>query len=499
MWSKLGHRWSRLREHWPLIGMLIVALALRLYRLTWPGLWTDEGFSILLAGLPPRELVIGMVNDMHPPFFYLLLKLWMLAGDGEFYIRLFPVLCGLSTVVLVYVAGRRMFGPAVGAWAAFYLALDPMHIAYSREIRQYILFVLLCALSACFCWRWAEDLSPGVWGAYVLTTLLAIYTENVGLLLLPFENVFILLSLARQKRWRSLPHWLAGQALVLLGYLPWVPVLGYQMIFPQPSWLVPGSWADLWNMLPHLVFGEPHWAGEDLWQIAAYAWLLAIPLAMGLLLARRREWRWAGLFNWLWLLLVGGVLAFMATRLPIYQEKQFLLLTPVLALLLGVGTVALPKAGRPVLALLFLLLLLPSLHNVYFRHELANHPQREAWKELAAYIDDEARPGDALVFNPGISSVMLNFYLEKELPYAGYPQLYDPYVGSLRGEKATPERLEAHLGPFIRQYERIWLVECCLPDFWDPQRCLPGWMAQWGRPTPLPEFPGLQVRLYEAR
>ncbi len=492
--------WARIRGHLPLAGAVALALATRLFRLTWPGIWGDEGFTIFLARSSLPDLFVGTANDLHPPFFYLLLKAWLLPGWSEVYVRLLPVLCGVLTVVLAFWIGRRLFDPVVGAWAAFYLALSPLHVLFSREVRMYVVLILLGTLSAYLAWRWMEQ--PLQWGrlAYVAVTLAALYTQNMALFVLVFENLFVLWLAVRDKRWKDWGHWILGQVLLLLGYLPWIPVVIDQALHRHPTWIGRGTLSGLAWAVTHLVLGQRGWQEEGVWQVVALAWLGVLAVVVGgVCLLRRRPWRRPGSFVWAWFLVPGVVLFGLSLRFPIFQEKQFLLLTVPLALLMAIGTAGLRKGWRVVAAVAFLGLVVPSLYNIYFRQQLVDHPGEEAWRDLAAYIDTYAEPGDALFYNPGAAEVILGLYLKTPLPREAYPQPYTPRVGSYAGETATPERVAARLEPFAGQYRRIWLAECCLPEFWDPQRLIRAWLEQWGRPVEIPSFPGLQVRLYESR
>jgi 4-amino-4-deoxy-L-arabinose transferase-like glycosyltransferase len=486
-------------RYFPLVGILAVALAVRLFRLTWPGIWSDEGFSIFLARSPLPDLVLGTANDLHPPLFYLLLKVWLLPGFSEVWGRLFSVLWGMATVVLAYLAGRHFFDPAVGTWAALVLALSPLHVAYSREIRMYIVLVFLSALSLYLAWRWAAHPFRGAWAGCIAATLLALYTQNLALFLLPVENILVVATLVGRRRWGDLGHWVLGQVLLLLGYLPWLPVTIAQTLFHRATWVGTARPEQLRDVFPHLLLGEPRLGEEGWWLLAAYLWMAAALVGAGLYLAKRRE-RWRnGLWSTGWFLLLAGMLVGVTTHFPIFQEKQFLMLTVPMALLAGWGLAGLPRAGRVAALLLFLVLVIPSLVNLYVRHEIADHPPQEAWRELAAYMEAHIQPGDALVINPGAAEPTLNLYLTAPITRAAYPQTYDPRVGNFAGQVATPQRVEALLRPLAEGHRRIWLVECCLPTFWDPERYLPAWLEAWGRPVDLPAFPGLEVRLYERK
>lgn len=496
----MEHRkvWSRLKIHLPLAGVLVLAIAARLFRLDWPGMWGDEGFSIFLARSSVPDIFIGTANDLHPPLFYLLLKVWLLPGWDIIYARLLSVFVGILTVVLAFEIGRRLFNSTVGAWAAFYLALSPMHILFSREVRMYILLVFLASLSAYLTWRWVADPFPGVRLSYVLVTLLALYTQNMALFTLLFEVAFFLGVAILGKRWKELGRWFIGQLLLFLGYLPWLFVAIYQFLSFHPSWVGRAGLSQLPELLSHLTRGPADWPEKGSWGNASLVWLAIILLAgiWWLIETRRQQ---AGCFIWLWFLLPGGILFGLTLWFPLYQEKQFLMLTVPLSLLLAIGTARLRRPWHIGVVLLYLLLLMPSLYNLYFWHHLPDHPVEEAWLEAASYIKAHTRDGDGLFFNPGAAEVILGLYLETPLPREGYPMRYTPQIGGYVGQSATPERVEARLGPLAERCRRIWLVECCLPTFWDPGRYIPAWLERWGQPIPLPDFPGLEIRLYEGR
>ena len=134
------------------------------------------------------------------------------------------------------------------------------------------------------------------------------------------------------------------------------------------------------DTLPHLVFGEPAIQQTAPWQIAAYACLLAVAVVAGVFaLARKERLRKAALYSWVWFLLAMALLFGLSLRFPIYQEKHYLVLTVPLALLMGLGTASLHKVARIAAFLCFVALALPSLHNVYFRHQLADHPVEDCF------------------------------------------------------------------------------------------------------------------------
>ena len=124
--------------------MLGLALGLRLLGLQRNELSFDEAFSALVASASPTEILAELNNDSSPPLYYLLLYLWRaVAGSGPAALRGLSVLCGVTAVFLAYRLGRRLWGADVAWLGALLLAVSPLHIYYSQQVRPYALFVLL--------------------------------------------------------------------------------------------------------------------------------------------------------------------------------------------------------------------------------------------------------------------------------------------------------------------------------------------------------------------
>ena len=223
-------------ENLPAVALLTAAgLALRLARLGFQPLWWDEGYTVWFATQPLREMIALTARDIHPPLYYGLLSAWIgLWGTHPLALRMFSVLAGMLAIPLLYLATRTLMGPRVGLWAAGLLALSPIHIYYSQELRMYGLVALL-SLGATFyaarllalgCDGDAASSADGV--KYLACTLAALYTQYYAALLPIGFTVYALW------RWRRAPRrivgWLAWQGAAALGYLPWAWYAAPQLI-----------------------------------------------------------------------------------------------------------------------------------------------------------------------------------------------------------------------------------------------------------------------------
>lgn len=89
--------------------LMAVALFVRCYRLALPVLSVDEAFSWRLAQYAPADLIRRTAADVHPPLYYLLLKVWLaVAGDSPGSLRGFSVLWSVLTIPLLYLVCREI-------------------------------------------------------------------------------------------------------------------------------------------------------------------------------------------------------------------------------------------------------------------------------------------------------------------------------------------------------------------------------------------------------
>ena len=251
-----------LRETWFLLALTLLALFLRVLRLDLQPLWWDEGYSVWFATHPLGQMVGLTAEDIHPPLYYALLHGWtLLLGSGPIALRLLSVVFGVLAVPAIYLAGRRMLTHRAALLAALLLAINPLHIFYSQEVRMYGLMALWSIGVAAAAWGMCR--SVGVWGcggageresrgaeeqgsrgageqrgrgaeerrrkyhpvtlselAYVLFTTAALYTQYYAVFLPIGLTIYALWHWRRNTR--ALGRWLIAQAAAALLYLPWV-------------------------------------------------------------------------------------------------------------------------------------------------------------------------------------------------------------------------------------------------------------------------------------
>ena len=143
--SRRLSRWESPRGVMALLVLLfLLAFGLRLYRLGYQSLWYDEAVSMHLAMKDLCGLTLHTAGDIHPPLYYYLLHFWILVtGSSEFSVAFFAVVFGLLVLTLAYRLAREVYGRRVGVLTAFLIAISPLNLWYSQEVRMYTLGAFL--------------------------------------------------------------------------------------------------------------------------------------------------------------------------------------------------------------------------------------------------------------------------------------------------------------------------------------------------------------------
>ncbi|MBX3051002.1 MAG: hypothetical protein KF753_05995 [Caldilineaceae bacterium] len=367
------------RSLWLPILLCAIGVGLRLLRLEWQPLWWDEGYSVYFATEPLAEMVRLTALDIHPPLYYALLHLWLIGfgSASPLILRGFSVLVGVLALPAFWWLVRLVYPsrPRVALWGLLLLALNPMHIFYSQEVRMYGLEMLLGIVSTGYFWQLTKgERQPGktrAWVGYVAATAALLYTEYYAVLLPLGHGLWSLWYFRRQLR-RLLPlvvAWLAAA----LAFLPWL-LYAVPALVPYVSQKIV---EDADRPLGLFAYGLRHLVAFTSGHIRPVLWLA--PVAALLLLVvliwlfRARQEMSPSLWKesqsptpfFLTLLLLPFAAGFVLNlRLPFFPEggeRVLLFVLPYFLLLLAAGLedVAALRArwGRPAAAFLLLSLL----------------------------------------------------------------------------------------------------------------------------------------------
>jgi 4-amino-4-deoxy-L-arabinose transferase-like glycosyltransferase len=149
---------NRQNPSWQIVGVAAIAVVVVFSNLGGVRLWDrDEPRNAGCARemLERNDWVVPTFNAQlrgHKPvlLYWLMMSAYSVFGVNEFAARFWSAVLGTGTVLLTYGMGRRMFGPAVGVWAAVMLATSMMFDVASRAATPDAPLIFFSALGMYF-------------------------------------------------------------------------------------------------------------------------------------------------------------------------------------------------------------------------------------------------------------------------------------------------------------------------------------------------------------
>jgi hypothetical protein len=215
---------------WSVAGLTLLAFGLRLYRIDADSIWWDEGISLSLARGTWGALLVNRAANLHPPLYFILLKLWTrLTGDSVFAARAFSLLSGLPVVALAYHIAQRNWDRTTGLVTAGLVAAAAVFVTYAQEVRTYALLPMMTLLMLALADR-LERRPEGrrLWAALAIVEAASFLLHYLSVITILYINLRLIAKMWPQRRsmWRV---WLFSQMTALTLILPWLGlVLGYR-------------------------------------------------------------------------------------------------------------------------------------------------------------------------------------------------------------------------------------------------------------------------------
>jgi mannosyltransferase len=475
--------------------LVLVAFALRLYRLDYQPLRGDESFGIQFAAHPWSWLLSNMAQlEPLPPLYYSLLHSWMqVTGQSEFTTRFLSLLFGVLAVPLIYLLGKALGRPTAGMLAAFLVAINPFQVWHAQDVRNYTLWLALSMAALVLLLQAVREQRAQYWAGYAGMTLLSLYTQYYELFMLLFHNLFFFSLLLTKWRRRELHRasarvllatWLVIQATLGVLYGAWL-IRGSSVL---PQYRATGESPLLRvfvsRSLTAMSLGET--VPAELAAVALPLLLLLVFIGLGYTLMKDR---FLALFLILYII-VPSFCVFPAAQLrPLFHARYLIVVAPALYLIFSIALIALHD-GLPrwrVVPLvtgvaLFSLSGAYSLSNHYFNPLYAKSPN---WRGLAQHLAAQTRPGDVVVLN--YPDPTFSYYYHGTAPSFILP----PGPLSADTMRETAESLRF----LSKEYERIWLYPLEDPD-WDNVGFVEAWLNRRATLTEEQNISGFRWLIY---
>lgn len=408
-----------------LLAVVVLAAVLRFAGLGTESYWLDEIIMVRLTSGELEPMLRHLEEGDRPPVFVLLGYVWTNAfGTSEAATRSLSAVAGVLSVAVFYVIARKLFNMPVALMACWIMALSAFQIHYSQEYRYYMVFQLALLLTIYFYLRVLES---GRWLdvlLYILAGVISMYVHTYA--------VFFLFGLGLHFlfHWRHFANlrlrWVTAQVLIFVAIIPrlWSTLSGMMADGSSEADLLGGGTPVTdWVPVPPLYAPARSLVNFLLVERSTVSWLLIGAAALAVLVGTALYVRHIGLPQWwtettallrrmkaavarfdmrltllaVWLIVPIG-LPFVVSWFfaPMYLDRYVIAAVPAWYLVIAASLYAARRIVPVALALGALtLLLVASLYTYY------TTPEKEQWRETAAYISQRAQPGEPIALSYG--------------------------------------------------------------------------------------------------
>ena len=503
---------KRLKKGNIFLLFLILSLGffLRLYNLGSWGFWYDEVDSIFSGKFLIWHNILEVSIYTHWPglFPFLLMRLWKYLGDGEFILRLLPLIFGILSIFAIYKIGGLLFNIKTGLISAFILCVSPFHIYYSQELRHYTLLTFLSLMAFFYLIQSLRSNKLCYWFGLIIFTAFSLNTHNVAIFLLIVENIFFIFF---YKRYKSLlKRWLVSQLFIILFFLPHFAAIFGQTVNYQisnPFSVYPAA-NHLFNFIQSFIIFNSGYNSVKAIQFLAV--LLFTPLFFLGIMDKNKKEEICLLLCWLFIpIILTSVLTILITH--VYLFRTLVHISAAYYILIAYGISKL-KPRNVYLFVLFGYAFLAGLglKNYYqnyfplpeFPYRIAVHPKKET-RVAASYIENNFQKKDLIGHTNPVTYLPFFYYhkdgFEEKLFTLGYfTNFYSVYAKVLKFVKMQPVDIR-ELTKI--KYDRIWLVFSSSENNQLDQRSknIKDYFDRNYDMVESKEFVGIRIYLYEVK
>lgn len=212
-----------------ILGLILIGFCCLLYNnYIHQTFWYDEAYTLAIMKYSFSEICKITAADVHPPLYYIMLKLFIsIFGDSLFIMRLFSNLGVMACCLLGLFPIRRLFGIKVAFSFVLLMTIMPINQYLGVEIRMYswaMFFVLACSIYA---YEAFQKVTLLCYSKMTLFGICAAYTHYYALIAV--FSIFLIQTIYLLKRRQTFVRPILFGIILLLAYSPWIPIFTSQL------------------------------------------------------------------------------------------------------------------------------------------------------------------------------------------------------------------------------------------------------------------------------
>lgn len=499
-------RW--LLEKLGLISILVFAFLIRIRQAGLYSYWADDvdylRMSTELFTVPFSESWTAAA-----PLYLVFQALFREIFTSHILLLLLPISFGILSVYFIYYLGYRLYNKQTGYFAALLLALSPIHIHYSLELKPYTLSMALTVLSFYFFKEVvSENTTKKSWVFLGLVNSCLLYTHYYSIVILFIESMLILSY--RQRMKEAFYALLTVNGLVFLLFVPWFGFLVYsnmhRMFTYNPTWI--SDWTWLSPVITFIRMSAGYHCPRKLGFLIAISFLLL--LVWGLFRSLTLKKREALFSEILMLVLFFSPIALASIGSMfsnIYLDRYLLFVSIPLYLLVAHGMASVnSKVLQMLITILLTLSFFMPLSFIYLNRiprENAGVYMRKDVENFSYFVRNTIHDGDVVISSSGAIISVLEHYLGYDLkqPLVSLKAMEFDRLGSLieKTLQFNTDYIPRFLPSAILNEKRLWLIHTSWPTSHDENKEVLEFMDRFYDPVIHKHFYGIECILYEKK
>jgi predicted membrane-bound mannosyltransferase len=459
----------RKKERLILLAICSFAAFLRLYRIGHQSLWIDEIFTLTMSNPKPGLNIWDYLRyNIHGPLHSFVVFLFHYISVSDGWLRLPSAIAGIGAVIFFFRWISLWISSRVALLAAALLAVNPMHVYYSQELRNYSFLLFFAMIANYFFHRILKEESRRFFVYFSMSTALAALSNFSAAFLFAAHTVIFFIH--KKVKRKTILQWLFVCIAVLVLISPWVYRINKIIDFSQLlTPVMPGqietsqrlrggttinmssipytlyTFSAGYSLGPSLRFLHEHASIREVLHKYA-AWVILVSLSFGIpaligyikIVKDRRFWRELSLYL-IFPVLFTIVLCWQNAKA--FNPRYVILALPAYLCILSAGLLGIRSAfARNAALAIVLALSLLSIWNYYYNGNYA----RENVKAAARYVESRIEGGECILA-PTVKGVV-EHYLDNSFP------IYS--VNAPR--KAPRNRIDRQLDGVFNECASLW-------------------------------------------
>lgn len=203
-------------------------------------IWTDEAFTIqLLSRGGFREIIDGTAADVHPPFYYIYLKIFtIIFGDSLPTMKIASLIPLTATLVLGATVISKKFGDVTAFLFVLFFTCIPCSMEFSVQIRMYSLAVFFVTICGIYAYSVFHDGKIKDFVFIGVSGVLAAYTHYFAFMSVIVIMFLLFMAVLLWGRKKLFPLFVTAICMIIV-YIPWFPSFYKQVVSVNAGYWIP--------------------------------------------------------------------------------------------------------------------------------------------------------------------------------------------------------------------------------------------------------------------